>query len=284
MKSQKILFIILTTIALISCKDNKIIERAMDDDSKVNEDTDAISDKYQEEKTDQKLAIKHWSYNGETGPQHWAKFEKEGICDGKAQSPINIIAIDSKADNTKNNLVFHYSKDTKIHDVKNNGHSIQFNFETGDNVVFNGETYHLKQFHFHEASEHTINGVRFPIETHLVHQNDKGALLVIGILSEEGKNSPPFTTLESYLPLEKGMEKAMDISFDINSILPKDKAYYSYTGSLTTPPCSESVQWFVFKKPTTISEIQVKELQQLMPLNNYRNEQLLNGRVVYYNK
>jgi carbonic anhydrase len=269
-----LLFLFLYTTA---CKKTNTNEEKVT--TKVNIEVDKNTGVENKEKTTNEHA-KHWSYKNETGPEHWAEFEKSGNCDGTSQSPINIINIDAKKDASLKPLALEYAKNIKLHDVTNNGHSIQFNFEKGDYLVFNGEKYFLKQFHFHEASEHTLNGIRYPIEIHLVHQNENGAITVIGIFAEEGKNSSPFTILENNLPLKIGETKELNIPFDISSILPENKSYFNYSGSLTTPPCSEKVNWIILKNPITISLSQVKIIQNIMPLNNYRNEQPLNSRIV----
>jgi carbonic anhydrase len=224
---------------------------------------------------------KHWSYNGETGPEHWDELEKNSHCNGKRQSPINIIDINTKVDSSLSSKIdIRYAENTKIHDVANNGHSIQYNFEPGDELVFNNKKYDLKQIHFHEPAEHTINGIRYPMEIHLVHQNENKEFVVLGILAKEGIPSDPFTFLESFLPIRTGETKVVDKSFDLNKNLPENKTFYHYHGSLTTPPCTEKVEWVVFETPITISENQVKVLQDLMPINNYRSTQELEGRMV----
>jgi len=222
----------------------------------------------------------HWTYQGETGPQHWAEIEKQSDCDGMHQSPINIIDVDVETDTTLPPLEIHYASSVKIHDVTNNGHSIQYNFEKGDYLTLGGTSYELKQIHFHEAAEHTINGVRYPLEIHMVHISEKGEVAVLAIMAMEGRSSAPFSFLESYLPIDVGETKPIDTHFDMNLNLPEQREYYAYNGSLTTPPCTEGVRWFVFKQPISVSLDQVKQLQRLMPLNNYRDEQPLNGRKV----
>ncbi len=226
----------------------------------------------------------HWNYEGETGPEHWAEFERDSDCGGQFQSPVNIISVNAQADSSLKPLDIHYSAETKIHEVINNGHSIQYNFDSGDYINYKGDTYKLKQIHFHEGSEHTINGIRYPLVIHMVHVNDNNQFLVLAVMAKEGVNSKPFTFLENYLPLEKGESKAVNASFNLNENLPDNKGYYHYIGSLTTPPCTEGVNWFVFKNPITVSLDQVKMLRNLMPLNNYRNEQPLNGRKIYQTK
>ncbi|MCX2679341.1 carbonic anhydrase family protein [Galbibacter sp. EGI 63066] len=222
---------------------------------------------------------KHWSYQGETGPEHWAKIEKNTECGGKYQSPIDIVG--AQSDSNLLPLDIHYSSKTKIHNVTNNGHSIQFNFDPGDYIVLNGEKYELKQFHFHESAEHTIKGVRYPMVIHLVHVNKNGKYAVLAVMAEESRvNSESFDFLESYLPLSVKETKDIGKSFNMNSVLPEKKQYYTYEGSLTTPPCTEGVQWFIFKNPVDVSLEMIKELQEVMPVNNYRDIQPLNGRVV----
>jgi len=180
-------------------------------------------------------------------------------------------------------LKFYYFPNVKIHDITNNGHSIVYNFEKGDYIVINKEKFVLKQFHFHEASEHTINGIRYPLEIHAVHISKNNDIAVIAILAQEGVSSELFTFLEGYLPLKVGETKEIDADFNFNHILPENKEYYTYTGSLTTPPCTENVKWFVFKEPITVSLEQVKQLQKLMPINNYRGVQEINGREIFSN-
>jgi len=222
----------------------------------------------------------HWSYQGETGPDHWAEIEKTCQCDGMQQSPINIIDIDAEIDNSLQPINIYYSTKVKIHEVTNNGYSIQYNFEKGDYIVLNDEKYELKQIHFHEASEHTLNGIRYPLEMHMVHVSKTNKIANLAVIAQEGQSSEPFTFLENFLPVKRGETKPIDTYFDLNSNLPDTKEYYTYNGSLTTPPCTENVTWYIFKEPITVSFEQVKQLQELMPINNYRNGQPLNGRIV----
>ena len=223
----------------------------------------------------------HWSYEGESGPENWAAIEKESDCGGQAQSPINIIEKDAVLKEMTTKLFnFHYSPETKIHNVVNNGHSIQYNFDAGDYLDYKDNQFDLKQFHFHEPSEHTINGVRYPLEIHLVHQSANKEYVVLSFMAIEGEPSPTFKFLERYLPVEMGEMKPIDAMFDFNEILSGKDQCFHYIGSLTTPPCTEGVNWFIFKEPVTVSEAQVKQLQELMPMNNYRTTQALNGRVV----
>lgn len=222
----------------------------------------------------------HWTYEGETGPEHWVEIEKECECNGNKQSPINIIDIDVVNDTSLKPIDVHYSSQVKIHEITNNSHTIQYNFESGDFIVLNNEKFDLKQIHFHEGSEHTINGMRYPLEMHLVHVNAKNEIAVLAVMAKEGESSEPFDFLEEYLPVGNGETKLINAYFDLNLNLPKEKDYYTYNGSLTTPPCTQNVTWFVYKTPITVSVSQVKKLQHSLPLNNYRGEQSINERVV----
>ncbi|WP_299550456.1 carbonic anhydrase family protein [Seonamhaeicola sp.] len=224
----------------------------------------------------------HWSYSGETSPVHWAEIEKNSDCNGNHQSPINIIHNDVDSVRINNDLKILYTPSTLLSKVENNGHSIQFDFEPGDSINYKGKTFYLKQIHFHEPSEHRINGMIYPIEMHLVHVSKRGEITVLGVLGEEGKESQLFEFFESFLPLENGAVKDIHQKIDLSGLFLEDKHYYSYGGSLTTPPCSENVNWIVFKEPIILSVEEVLKLKNNMPLNNYRNEQALNGRIVNY--
>jgi len=260
--------LVLISLAIFSCKNNTETKTL---------DTTKDEDKHE---LVHQSENRHWTYKGETGPEHWVEIEKQSDCDGKRQSPINIIDVDVVDDNALKPINIFYSSNVKIHEVTNNGHSIQYNFEKGDYITINDEKYELKQIHFHEASEHTINGIRYPLEMHMVHVAKNNKISVLAVLAKEGESSEPFAFLENYLPVKNGETKQINTNFDLNLNLPINKEYYTYGGSLTTPPCTESVSWYIFKAPITISLNQVKQLQELMPLNNYRNEQPVNGRVV----
>jgi carbonic anhydrase len=226
----------------------------------------------------------HWSYQGETAPEYWSEIERNSDCNGQRQSPINIIHDDATRAGISDDLEILYSPSTKLNQVENNGHSIQFDFDKGDSIRYHNSTYYLQQVHFHEPSEHKINGVVYPIEIHLVHMNVRGNLTVLSVLGEEGSESQLFEFFESFLPLENGETKAIHKAVDISSLFQDPDNYYTYGGSLTTPPCTENVNWIVFKTPMILSVEEVKILRKNMPLNNFRNEQELNSRVVHYHQ
>jgi carbonic anhydrase len=225
----------------------------------------------------------HWSYEGETSPEHWAEIELNTNCDGKHQSPINIIETNTVVNPTAKNLEVFYSPKTILNKVENNGHSIQFDFYPGDSIIYQHRPYYLKQIHFHEPAEHMLNGVIYPIEIHLVHLSKDKDITVLGILGMEGEESQLFEFMESFLPLKNGEEKIINKRLDLTDLFPDVTDFYSYDGSLTTPPCTENVKWVVFKNPIFLSLEEVLELKNNMPLNNYRNEQPINDRIIYHN-
>lgn len=223
----------------------------------------------------------HWAYTGEAGPEHWVELEGGGACGGQHQSPVNIIRTDTDpAAEREQPLTLDYSPATVVHSVTNNGHSIQYDFAPGDALVFRDARFALKQIHFHEPSEHTLNGVRFPLELHMVHYSEAlEEFAVLAVLGYEGRPSPAYEVLEKYLPLAIGETKLIDNAYDLSDALPASLTpRFHYRGSLTTPPCSENVNWVVFEQPFMLSYDQVQLLKGLMPANNYRGVQPLNDR------
>lgn len=239
------------------------------------------------EKADKKGSLSHdsheWSYAGETSPEHWAELEKNSDCLGEKQSPINIIDLNvvQKEGDTAHNTLF-YSPKTILTRVRNNGHTIQFDFDRGDSICSRDIHYDLVQIHFHTPSEHTVNGIRYPIEIHLVHQSkNMDRYTVLAIFGIEGQESETLERMESFLPLKEGEEKVIEKAIDLTTIFPHSKDYYSYLGSITTPPCTENVNWIIFKEPSVLSLEEVIRMRDNMPLRNFRNEQDLNDRLVH---
>jgi carbonic anhydrase len=221
----------------------------------------------------------HWTYSGATGPAKWGSLEKDfGSCSlGKTQSPIDIRDSSvKKADLPA--ITFDYKPaPLKIID---NGHTIQINYAPGSFITVDGKQYELQQFHFHKPSEEKLNGKNFDMVAHLVHKDADGNLAVVAVLLKKGSASPLVKTLWSNLPKEKGHEMAVDaVTINIADLLPSDKAYYTFAGSLTTPPCSESVTWFVLKNPSSISSDEIARFGKSYPMNA-RPTQPLNGREV----
>ena len=219
----------------------------------------------------------HWTYEGKEGPEHWGDLQAGyGTCKlGHNQSPIDIRQT-TKAQLPP--LEFNYqAAPLKVID---NGHTIQVNYAPGSTVTINGARYELLQFHFHTPSEESINGHRYDLVAHLVHKNAEGKLAVVGVLFKQGAENPTLRTIWDALPKEKGKEQeAAGVKIDAAALLPADRGYYNFPGSLTTPPCSEEVNWFVLKTPVEMSAAQLKRFHQLYQ-HNARPLQPLNGRVV----
>jgi carbonic anhydrase len=218
-----------------------------------------------------------WDYGAEHGPKHWGELKPEfsSCAAGKVQSPIDIRnALPSKLEP----IQFDYHP-TALH-IIDNGRTIQVNYGAGSSISVGGQRYDLVQFHFHHPSEERINGKRYPMVAHFVHKNAEGNLAVVAVLLKQGKQNPLVQTLWTHLPPEKEMER-VDETVGINaaSLLPKNHAYYTFAGSLTTPPCSEGVTWFVLKTPMDVSESQVNRFGKIYA-RNARPVQPLNGRAV----
>ena len=225
----------------------------------------------------------HWSYSGESGPSHWAELDaKNKACGtGKSQSPIDIRTQDVHKQ-TLPTLEFHY-RPSPLHLI-DNGHSIQVNVDPGSSLKIGGKSYELFQFHFHHPSEERINGKGSDMVAHLVHRDSAGALAVVAVLLEAGKSNATVESLWSHLPKQK--EHVMDfqgVRIDPAGLLPADRSYFTYIGSLTTPPCSEGVRWLVLKSPSTLSKSEIATFAARYP-NDARPLQKLNGREVLATK
>lgn len=212
----------------------------------------------------------HWNYD-EHGPEHWGEFGE--TCQiGKAQSPINIIANETKGIDKSDILKLSESVQTKA-SIVDNGHAIQVNVENGGMVTVDGVDYKLVQFHFHGLSEEEINGKHTDLVAHMVHKSPFGSLLVIAVLFNEGKIAQPM--IQAVIG---NVGKSVEI--DPATLLPHDtEHYYHFMGSLTTPPCSENVKWYVMKEVQSASKEQVAALRKFYD-HNYRPVQPLNTRVV----
>lgn len=219
----------------------------------------------------------HWSHHkGEHGPENWANLcEGFKACDGKSQSPIDIKNVVKGDDLAPIDLKYGESKVNII----NNGHTVQFNIEPGSSAMINGKKYDLLQFHYHAKSEHTIEGAYSPIEVHFVHKHADDDFAVIGVMYEEGIANELFANYLDKFPKEKG-EYSSDEKIELSSLLPKNLSYYHYSGSLTTPPCSEVVSWYLLQKPLTASGNQIESFSEILN-NNFRPLQALNGRTIY---
>ena len=206
----------------------------------------------------------HWSYEGASGPAKWGDLDAaDKVCAiGSQQSPIDIVApIKSQLPPLRIN--WGKSADT----IVNNGHTIQLNFAEGSTLAVGDTKYKLLQVHFHRPSEHMIAGKSYPMEAHFVHRADTGALAVVGVLISTGKANAAFAKMVSTMPEKEGPPVKADAGFNPNVMLPKKLSYYRYPGSLTTPPCAETVEWLLLTTPITVAEADVAGFAKLYPLN-----------------
>jgi carbonic anhydrase len=204
-----------------------------------------------------------WDYSGEGAPENWGKLSEEyKLCEiGEMQSPINI---DATEFDSEVSIDLNYAVTT--FEVVNNGHSIQVNYPTGSTATIGEETYDLLQFHFHTPSEHAIDGEYAEMEVHLVHANEAGEIAVIGSMIEVGDESYDISKIWQNIPA-MGESRRSGLVLNPENLIPKSMNHAIYLGSLTTPPCSENVNWIVMAEPITLSQEQIETFQSLYPMD-----------------
>ena len=218
-----------------------------------------------------------WGYKGALGPEYWGTLSKgyRHCSKGKNQSPINI---SWAAELELDKIEFHYNSTPVF--LINNGHTIQLNHASGSYIVIAGDRFDLLQLHFHTLSEHQVKGRHYPMEMHLVHQDRNKRLAVIGVFFKAGRQNKSLKKLWEKLPTRKGASVSGDAVLNVTSLLPDQRSYFHYMGSLTTPPCSEGVRWLVLKNPVQVSKKQLNAFKKLFPAN-YRPVMPLNSRNIY---
>lgn len=228
----------------------------------------------------------HWGYEGEGGPEYWPRLSPAYAACGQGgnQSPVDIVRnasgsagawrIDYRSTSLK---IAHHEHVTNIVD---NGHTIQVTVDEGSRLTTDRGTYTLKQFHFHTPSEHAIDGSRFPMEVHFVHQDAEGRFAVVAALYQLGPENENLAKIIPHLPKVKGgAANLADVRLELAFHLPATNASYSYMGSLTTPPCSENVEWLVFRDPISASAAQLETFARVLGPTS-RPLQPLNGRSI----
>ncbi len=220
-----------------------------------------------------------WSYDGNTGPEYWenlSDYYSNCGC-GHAQSPIDV---DPKA-------AEHFDESLNISysfadiDFINNGHTIKEMVHTKNTITFIGKTYQLIQFHFHTPAEHFLNHKQAPMELHFVHMSkDKDVAVIAVFVDDSTIVNPTFSLISQYVPKHHSEEIVDKYVMDLNQFLPKNKSFYHYSGSLTTPPCSEGVKWIVLSEPITATREQIESIHSIIDDDN-RPLQLLEGRPIY---
>ncbi len=229
----------------------------------------------------------HWAYEGSEGPDVWGSLDPSfATCSGgRSQSPIDLPLHAGAAGITQ--IVFDY-KPTKLN-LANNGHTIQAEYDPGSTMSLDGKRYELLQFHFHVPSEHRLGGIEYPMEAHLVHRASDGALAVVGVFFYGGlrdkpgiaastAKTPVLDKLWQSLP-SKGVTIRKADTVDVSGLLPFDRSYVTYEGSLTTPPCTEGVRWLLLTTPVLAGQSHVEKFLAIVG-RNARPPQPLNGRMV----
>lgn len=278
------LFLLSIIIMLISCE-----KKAKEQNDTI--DKTAMDSTSQVEGPPKSARPVEWSYE-DNGPDKWGNLSPVyAACGtGHSQSPIDIRKTKLK---TGANLNFAYvpsesftiAHNNNMENIVDNGHTIQVTVEGGSVFTFGQKAYNLKQFHFHTPSEHTIDGKHLPMEMHMVHQSEDGSLAVVSILVKEGKTkNKNFENIITNLPSSKGESKDVKNSkIDLTAHIPKNISAYHYIGSLTTPPCTEDVQWVIMEDMISLTTEEIKAFSSRIGKNNRPVQKLYNRKVALDN-
>ncbi|WP_457608120.1 carbonic anhydrase [Nitratifractor sp.] len=217
-----------------------------------------------------------WGYSGKTGPKYWGDLDpKFAMCKlGKNQSPVDITGT-VKAELKPLNIDYR----SEASEVLNNGHTVKVNFKPGGTLEVDGKRFALLQYHFHTPSETAIDGKLYPMEAHLVHADKDGNLAVVSVMFKVGATNADLDKILKKMPKKKGEKYSLASGLGAETLLPKIRSYYRFSGSLTTPPCSEDVRWFVMSEPVELSKEQLRDFEAVMGKNN-RPVQPINARLI----
>jgi carbonic anhydrase len=230
---------------------------------------------------DQKSHGHGWTYSGAEGPEHWGTLKSEyaSCTHGRQQSPIDI-----RNAHDADLPAIHFDYKPTALKVIDNGHTIQVSYDRNSSITIGDRRYELIQFHFHHPSEEEIEGRTYDMVVHLVHRDQDGKLAVVAVLLRKGRVNAMLQKLWEHLPEVKEKETLIHgVEINAADLLPADRGYYSFPGSLTTPPCTEGVSWFVLKTPTEVSSAEIMQFGALYP-HNARPVQPLNGRTILQTK
>lgn len=221
----------------------------------------------------------HWEYDGARGADRWGQLDSrfQACAVGSEQSPIDITR-SVRADIGRLDIKW----EPQSFEVVNNGHTIQANAEAGSRLALGRTAYELKQFHFHTPSEHAFDGRRTAMEAHFVHAAPDGKLAVVGVLMTSGRKHDAFAEIMRVAPKKEG-EAKLPRPINPRSFLPQGHEFFRYEGSLTTPPCSETVDWNVFKSTIEVAASDIQTFKGLFPMNA-RPLQAVNRRFLLRNQ
>jgi carbonic anhydrase len=227
--------------------------------------------------TEAPKAKAEFSYSGKTGPANWGSLDPAyaECSEGRRQSPI-ALEEGEQARLPKIDVAYRAAET----EAENNGHSVEVGYPPGSSITIDGRRSELEQFHYHAPAEHTINGRRYPLEFHFVNTDENHRTTALGVFVKQGRENPAFAKLVKALPEKKG--ETADVEVDAAELLPRGAstaARWSYSGSLTTPPCTEGVSWYVYSEPIELSADQIAAYRTVYD-DNDRPLQKLNGRTV----
>ena len=224
-----------------------------------------------------------WDYQGKAGPINWGKLDPayKACSQGHEQSPIDIRG--AHLNKALQPIEFHYMAGPVT--LENNGHTVLVHVNPGSYIVAGGVRYDLQQFHFHHPGEEAVKGKLTDMNVHLVHRSADGKLAVIAVrLSEDrGDANATLATLWEHLPTTEGGSDKVTSVVNPGGLLPADRGYWTYTGSLTAPPCTEGVRWFVLEQELSISRAQLRAFAAIFKINS-RPLQDTRGRRVEANE
>lgn len=223
----------------------------------------------------------HWGYDDTS---KWGDLDSSfAACKTeKLQSPINIVESKAKKAKTNPNFAVEDSYASKARDIVNNGNTLQVGFDNAGALGFNNKSYELVQLHFHTPSENQVNDKAYPAEVHLVHKDSDGNLLVIGVFVQNGEQNNALEAVLKATPKKLNDTKPLKLKgISLSTLLPSKSAYYTFQGSLTTPPCSGNVTWVVMKDTIQASAKQLEQLGAILK-QNARPTQPINGRAVTF--
>jgi carbonic anhydrase len=215
-----------------------------------------------------------WTYEGKTGPLRWGKLDPayEACSKGNEQSPVDIRG--ARLNKALQPIQFHYIADPVT--LENNGHAIVAHVIPGSYILVEGVRYNLVQYDFRHPSEETVKGKLSDMSVHLIHKSADGKLVIVAVRLIEDQNKPNalLATLWPHLPPAPGKTDKVTDMVNPGGLLPADRGYWTYTGSLTTPPCTEGVRWFVFEQQMTLSRDQLRAFTAIFKVNTRPNQDL----------
>lgn len=221
-----------------------------------------------------------WSYEGNNGPNFWGDLDPSfSLCKtGKQQSPINL---KWQKQSTGGEIAFDY-KESPLRTV-DSGHNLEIKFNSGSFIKIRGQEFELVELQFRSGSEHTFSGEHLPMEAQLIHKNSRGELAILSVMIIEGKENPTIEKLWTHWPQQTNKETLIEtVKWNAKDLLPSRFTYYHYTGSLTTPPCTEGVNWNIFNTPAQMSRAQILNFRKKYRLNARPIQPIQNRKLTLY--